>query len=426
MHDPMGWCTTSDLDQFTAAAEGYLRSRAAENTMLLSAALAVRSGWHAQVAGQPSGPGPAAGGASGMLYGWWEPPDGSGARGAFVHDPAAPLLIAGRAPEMAAALAGTLSKLGRHVSGVDAPVEAADAFAAAWSQRERSSIRVHRHSRVYRLTAATASANTASANTATSNAASAATPNADGDGPGAWLPAQTPSPAGRLRVMAAADRALLIDWLTAFGREAAERISSAADVADDLLSYGGAVLWEVQQRTFRIREAAHYLVSPQHREAAQQAEPAYQPVALATVSRPVAGTVRINMVYTPPERRRNGHAAAAILMTSRAVFAGAVPGYGPRTGPGAEAISEVVLIADGNRPDRQATRLGYQIVGERTVLRFGPATGPRPRLQSATRPMPRLPTGPLPRLRRLGRAAAAAVGHRRRGRPRTTRPASPA
>ena len=89
-----------------------------------------------------------------MLYGWWEPPDGSGPRGAFIHDPAVPLLIAGRAPEMAAALAGTLSKLGRHVSGVDAPVEAADAFAAAWSQRARLSIRVHRHCRVYRLTAA--------------------------------------------------------------------------------------------------------------------------------------------------------------------------------------------------------------------------------------------------------------------------------
>ena len=383
----MGWCTTSDLDQFAAAAEGYLRSRAAENTMLLSAALAVRSGWQPQVVGQPSGPGAAAGGpggVGGMLYGWWEPPDGSGARGAFVHDPAAPLLIAGRAPEMAAALAGTLSKLGRHVSGVDAPVEAADAFAAAWSQREHLSVRVHRHCRVYRLTAAAASAD--------------ASPRAGGGGPGAWAPAQTPSPAGRLRVMTAADRGLLIDWLTAFELEAAERIGAAADVADDLLSYGGAVLWEVQQRTFRIREAAHYLVSPQHREAAQQAEPAYQPAALATVSRPVAGTVRINMVYTPPERRRNGHAAAVILMASRAVFAGTVPGYGPRGG--AEAISEVVLIADGNRPDRTATRLGYQLVGERTVLRFGPATGPQPRLHSSTRPMPRLPTGPLPRLRR--------------------------
>jgi hypothetical protein len=393
----MGWCTTSDLDQFAASAEGYLRSRAAENTMLLSAALAVRSGRPSQVVGRPSGPGTTvngAGSASGMLYGWWDPPDRSGARGAFIHDPAVPLLIAGRAPEMAAALAGTLSKLGRHVGGVDAPVEAADAFAAAWSQRERSSIRVHRHCRVYRLTAAAVGAR------GPGGPGGAGPPGGPGraDGPGAWPPPQTPGPAGRLRVMTQADRGLLIDWLVAFGIEAGERIGSPPDVADDLISYGGALLWEAPQRTFRIREAAHYLVSPQHRDAAQQAEPTYQPVALAAVARPVAGTVRINMVYTPPERRRNGHAAAVTLMTSRAILAGSVPAYG--SGAGAEANSEVVLIADGNRSDRQVTRLGFQLVGERTVLRFGPATGQLPKMQSSTRPMPRLPTGPLPRLRR--------------------------
>jgi hypothetical protein len=411
----MGWCTTFDLDQFAAAAEGYLRWRAAENTMLLSAALAVRSGRQSRVVGEPWRPDATAGGggagaATGMLFGWWEPPDGSGARGAFIHDPAVPLLIAGRAPEMAAALAGTLSKLGRHVRGVDAPVEAADAFAAAWSQRAHSSIRVHRHCRVYRLTAA------AAANGAAGPGSSI------GGGPGTWPPPPTPGPVGRLRVMTPADRTLLIDWLVAFGIEAGERIGSAQDLADDLISYGGAVLWEVPHRTFRIKEAAHYLVSPQHRDAAhaeraaQQAEPAYQPVAMAAVARPVAGTVRLSMVYTPPERRRSGHAAAATLMTSRAVLAGSVPGRGSgagQAGPadppgsagslgsaGSEAISEVVLIADGNRPDRQVTRLGYQLVGERTVLRFGPASGPLPKLQSTTRPMPRLPTGPLPRLRR--------------------------
>ena len=372
----MGWWTTSDVDQFAAAAEGYLRSRAAENTMLLSAALSVRSGRPSPVAGRPTGRGTTVGGAdgaSGMLYGWWEPPDGSGARGAFIHDPAAPLLIAGRAPEMAAALAGTLSKLGRHVSGVDAPVEAADAFAAAWSQRERSSVRVHRHCRVYRLTAAAAGVGGPAGPGGSAGLAGAGGPG----GPGAWPPPQTPGPAGRLRMMTHADRGLLIDWLIAFGIEARERIGSPPDVADDLISYGGAVLWEAPQRTFRIREAAHYLVSPQHRDAAQQAEPTYQPVALATVARPVAGTVRINLVYTPPERRRNGHAAAVTLMTSRAILAGAVPAYG--SGGGAEANSEVVLIADGNRPDRQVTRLGFRLVGERTVLRFGPSTGPLPR-----------------------------------------------
>ena len=146
----MGWCTTFDLDRFAAAAGGYLRSRAAENTLLLSAAQAAeagagRGGARRRPASSRGTPGP------GLLFGWWEPPDGGEPRGAFVHDPAVPLLISGRAPEMAAALAATLAKMGRQVFGVDAPTEVADAFAAAWSQRAGTTVRVHRHCRVYRL-----------------------------------------------------------------------------------------------------------------------------------------------------------------------------------------------------------------------------------------------------------------------------------
>jgi len=391
----MGWCTTSDRDRFAAAAGGYLRSRAAENTLLLSAAATVGSGRPAQVVGQPSGPRPAGGAAdgdTGILYGWWEPPDGSGPRGAFLHDPAVPLLIAGRTPEMAAALAGTLAKLGRHVSGVDAPVEAADAFAAAWSQRSRASIRVHQHCRVYRLTAAAAAAVGAAGVGPAGVGPAGVGPVGD---PGGWPAPQSPGSAGRLRPITAADRGLLIDLLVAYGIEAGERIGSPPEMADDLISYGGAVLWEVPQRTSRIKEAAHYLVSPQHRDAVQQqAEPTLQPVAMAAVARPVAGTVRINIVYTMPERRRSGHAAAVTLEVSRAVLAGTVPASA------AERATEVVLIASGTRSDRRAARLGYELVGERAVLRFGPSTGSLQKLQSTTRPMPRLPTGPLPRLRR--------------------------
>ena len=418
----MGWCTTFDHDRFAAAAGGYLRSRAAENTLLLSAAASVGSGQPAQVAGSRPGPRPPAGGAAGdteVLYGWWEPPDGSGPRGAFLHDPVVPLLIAGRTPEMAAALAGTLAKMGRPVCGVDAPVEAADAFAAAWSQRSRAAIRVHRHCRVYRLTAAEAAAapsgvapsGVAPSGVAPSGVGPAAVGNGAGagagpasvspasggpaDGPGAWPPPQPPGTAGRLRPVTAADRGLLIDLLVAYGIEAGERIASPPELADDLISYGGAVLWEVPQRASRFKEAAHYLVSPQHRDAGQQqAEPALQPVAMAAVARPVAGTVQITIVYTMPERRRSGHAAAVMLEVSRAVLAGTMPASA------AEKATEVVLIASGTRSDRRAARLGYQLVGERAVLRFGPSTGSLQKLQSTTRPMPRLPTGPLPRLRR--------------------------
>src|SRR5215469_10280640 len=117
----MGWSTTHDLDRFLTEAGGYLSSRAAENMLLLTAAQAVGDAHHDAVArpadarrggrrgahaGQQHGreaettdPAP--------LFGWWEPPDGGGPRGAFLHDPDEPVLIAGRAPETAASLAAS-------------------------------------------------------------------------------------------------------------------------------------------------------------------------------------------------------------------------------------------------------------------------------------------------------------------------------
>lgn len=319
----MGWCTTPDLDRFLTVAGGYLTARAAENTLLLSAAQAAQTAQAAQMAQTAvQAPREVKGGS---LFGWWEPPDGSGPRGAFLHDPSIPVLIGGRTPELAASLAAALSKAGRPVCGVDAPVQAADAFAAAWSQRAGLAVRVHRHSLVYRLT---------------------------GTVPEEPMPFGGPD--GRLRPATRADRELLVAWLKAFKTEVGELATAPETTADDLLCYGGAAFWE----------ASGY------------------PVAMAAITRPVARTVRISMVYTPPERRRSGYAAAVMHAVSRAVLAGP-----PVDGGG--QITEVVMITDGIKPDRLAMRLGYELVGERAVLRFGPPTGP----------MPRFPTGPMPRLR---------------------------
>jgi hypothetical protein len=402
----MGWCTTFELEQFAAAAGGYLRSRAAENTLLLSAAQAAeaaQAGRRAQVTGQqPGAPG------TGMLFGWWEPPDGGEPRGAFVHDPPVPLLISGRAPEMGAALAATLAKLGRQVCGVDAPTEVADAFAAAWSGRGGTTVRAHRNCRVYRL--AGVPQGTPPQGTPAQGPPSRATlpqgmPAVPGTG--GWPSAEVPGPAGRLRVATAEDQGLLADWLTAFATEAAERISSPSDLAADLISYGGAVFWEVPQQPSRLRDAALYRPIPHHHDVAQFGEPVNLPMALATLTRPVAGTVRISTVYTLPERRRSGYATALTLAVSRAVLTGSGPGVAPGCALGvldamARYVNEVVMITDKNRPDRWGGRFGYQIVSERAVLRFGPVTGPMPRAQQSGA-MPRLATGPLPRLPRLRR-----------------------
>jgi len=228
----MGWCMTSDLDRFHEAADGYLRSRAAENTQLLSAAQ------NAQNARDARGKDAPAAGTAGLLFGWWDPPEGGGPRAAFLHDEATPLLVAGRAPETAAALAAALSRTGRGICGVDAPASAADAFAAAWSQRVGVGVQVQSRSRVYRLA-----------------------------GP---APYQM-GPVGRYRVATSVDRPLLVKWLTAFGIEVGELAGAPEAAADDLLSYGGAAFWEAGGR----------------------------PVAMATTTRPVMGTVRINIVYTP-------------------------------------------------------------------------------------------------------------------------------
>ena len=322
----MGWCTTHDLDRFLTVAGGYLTARAAENTLLLAAAQVSQVAQAAQVARTPQAAVQASrNGKDGSLFGWWEPPDGSGPRGAFLHDPAIPVLIGGRTPELAASLAAALAKAGRPVCGVDAPLQAADAFAAAWGQRAGLAVRVHRHSMVYRLT---------------------------GTVPERPMPFDGPH--GRLRPATPADRELLVAWLKAFKTEVGELATAPETTADDLLCYGGAAFWEAGGC----------------------------PVAMAAITRPVARTVRMSMVYTPPEHRHGGYAAAVLHGVSRAVLAGP-----PMEGAG--RITEVVMITDGNRPDRLATRLGYELVGERAVLRFGPPTGP----------MPRFPTGPMPRLR---------------------------
>lgn len=306
----MSWYTTTELDKFLTAAGDYLRARAAENITLLTAVAGALDG---ERGGEPAG-------GRGSLYGWWEPQDGAPPRGAFLHEPSRPLIIAGRTPEIAAALAAPLAREGRSPSGVDARTPAADAFADAWRQRAGMGARLHRTSHVHRLTGSV----------------------------GAYE-----APPGHTRSATWADRPLLVSWLRAFGNEVGDLAAIPEAFADDLLGYGGAVFWEAGGR----------------------------PVAMAMVAPAVAGAVRISNLYTPPEHRGRGYAIAVLVAVCRAALVG--------------RAREVVLITDGVRPMRQTSRLGFEMVAERTVLSFGPPTGPLPRV---TGPMPRL-TGPLPRIR---------------------------
>jgi len=290
----MGWLTTSDPVAFRRAAEGYLHARGAEGILLLGALCGVRGE-------QP-------------LHGWYASHDGAEIRGAFLHDTPTPLLIVGGAPELAAALASVLYQARRQVGGVDATPQAADAFAAAWAPRTGMAARLRRHVNVYRW----------------------AGPQPDAEGPSGLARLATPD-----------DRPLLVDWLRATVTETGDFSWRPEDVAEDLLAYNGAILWEVNGEA----------------------------VALGTFTRPVEGAVRLAHIYSPRSVRHHGFAAAVTVATTRAALA-------------RSEVREVLLISDRTSPVRRAAGLGYELASERVELSFSPPTGPLPRL-----------TGPLARLR---------------------------
>jgi ribosomal protein S18 acetylase RimI-like enzyme len=289
----MGWCTTHNQDEFTAAAGSYLASRPVENTLLL-AALDERSA------------------RADALFGWLDR-DG-GIRGAFIHRPPKPVLTGGMAPEAAAALADTLARMSVPVRGIDAAAPAADAFATAWRRRTGEPGQVRSHSRVYQLTDA----------------------NAD----------QRGEP-GQARPATRADREVVADWLTSFGTEVGDLSGAAGSSADDLLSRGGVMLWEM---------------------------PGGVPVAMAVVTPPLAGVVRITSLYTPRELRHRGYASAVLAAACRTVRA--------------KGASEVLLITDASSAlnGNLRRRLGCEPAGDRLTLYFTAPTGPMAALSLRRQP----------------------------------------
>jgi RimJ/RimL family protein N-acetyltransferase len=139
-----------------------------------------------------------------------------------------------------------------------------------------------------------------------------------------------PLPPGRA-VAATTERLdLLVAWMAAFLGEIGEPPDSARRQVDNRLAHGGLTLWE-------------------HDRA---------PVSLAGLSLPVAGTVRVGPVYTPPEHRGRGFGAAVTAAVSRAALD--------------NGAAEVVLFVDAANPisSRLYRRLGFEPVQERLFLAF--------------------------------------------------------
>lgn len=140
---------------------------------------------------------------------------------------------------------------------------------------------------------------------------------------------------GRMRRATAADEALLVHWWRAFQREAVpmEPDRAEASVKRDLYAdVGGLWLWEVEG----------------------------QPVALAGARGPTPRGMRVGPVYTPPEKRRNGYAAALVGSLTQLLLE--------------QGREFVFLFTDLANPTSNAlyAHLGYVGVADRSMYDFTP------------------------------------------------------
>ncbi|MCY1137778.1 GNAT family N-acetyltransferase [Actinoplanes sp. Pm04-4] len=135
------------------------------------------------------------------------------------------------------------------------------------------------------------------------------------------LPA-TPPP-GSARYAGPDDVDLVEGWLRAFHDEVGERRPTS-------VPYEGTVLWDDGRNA----------------------------VSMAIRSRPAAGTVRIQRVYTPPVQRGRGYAGAVTIASVQAAQA--------------DGARDVVLNTDLANPTSNALyqRLGFRPVEERVIVEF--------------------------------------------------------
>jgi GNAT superfamily N-acetyltransferase len=193
----MAWFTTDDIDEYVAAAGGFLRSRPADNTVPLTVLEVLRSR------------GSSAFGDRAPRFGWWH--DGGDIRGAFLVTPPYPLLLTPVPAQSIEPLADVLAQAGTPLAGVNGEPEAAEGFAAAWRKRTGTAARTSMCQRLFRL---------------------------------AELLPPAPAPSGRARAPRSADRDLLVAWFAAFSEEAGSGDHDHEAAVDDRLSYGGLTLWE--------------------------------------------------------------------------------------------------------------------------------------------------------------------------------------
>ncbi|MGW5770923.1 GNAT family N-acetyltransferase [Streptomyces longwoodensis] len=197
-------------------------------------------------------------------------------------------------PPQADALAARLAALGHAPRSVSADQDTATAFAGAWQRHTGATARPRDvRVRLYRL--------------------------------GTLIPPE-PMPAGRSRVLGEQDLEEVIHWCGAFARAVGEAApADAASWPRTRFADKRYTLWETPDGT---------------------------PVSVAGRNPLIGGQIQVDIVYTPPELRGHGYAAAVTTEVTRAALT--------------EGAQDVVLFADRSNPTSNALyqRLGYRAVAD--------------------------------------------------------------
>ena len=239
-----------------------------------------------------------AGNDTGTLFGWWSGPGGE-VTGVVSHTPPYALLLASVPDEAVGPLVDGLLAMPREVPGVLGSSAPAAQVASVWRSRTGGTAVLREALRLFLLER---------------------------------LTPPDPLPTGAARVATEADTDVLVPWVRAFDAETHAASDDAEAYVRNVLSYAGAVLWTAPDG----------------------------PVALAASTRMAAGMVRVGPVFTPPEHRGRGYAAAATAALTRTLLE--------------RGARQVVLHTDLANPTSNAIyqRLGYVPLGDRLSLDFVP------------------------------------------------------
>jgi GNAT superfamily N-acetyltransferase len=207
-----------------------------------------------------------------------------------------PATLTPMAPRAVAAVVDSIAEARVTLPGVNVDAATAAAFAGQWSERSMSAAVPFQATRLYELSEL-------------------------GDVPGTE---------GHLRQAEPEDRSLMILWTRAFQDEIGESANDTELRVDRALEAGQIWLWDQNGET----------------------------TSMAVSREPAQGVVRLSGVYTPPEKRKQGYAAACVYALSKDIRD---RGY------------RCILYTDLGNPTSNSIyrRIGYKALAESLRYRFG-------------------------------------------------------